>query len=65
MALLGLLGLREMLVDVLGGDEGPCKVVPLANSSGLGFFGWKTCISMKVTYRPLDAGQFIDVFGGV
>ena len=65
MALLSLIRLREMLVDVLDGDEGPCKVVPLANSSEPGFFGWKTCSSMKVMYRLLNAGQFVDVVDGV
>ena len=65
MGLLGLLRFREMLVDVLDGDEGPCKVVPLANYSEPGFFGWKTCSSMKVTYLLLDAGQFVDVVDGV
>ena len=65
MALLGILGLREMLIDVLDGDEGPCKVVSLVNSSEPGFFGWKTCSFMKVTYRPLNDGQFVDVVDGV
>ena len=65
MDLLSLLGLRKIIVDVLDGDKGPCKVVLLANSLEPGFFGWKTYSSMKVTYRPLNDGQFVDVVDGV
>ena len=65
MELLDIIRLREMLVDILDGGEGTCKVPPLANYLEPGFFGWKTCISMKVMHQPLDAGKFVDVIDGV
>ena len=54
-----------MLVDVIDGVEGTCKVVTLENSLEPGFFGCKNCSSMKVTYRPLNAGQFVGIVDGV
>ena len=57
MALLGLLGLRKILIHILDVDERPSEVVADADAVEPGSFGGKTGCAVKVAYCCLILGS--------
>ena len=64
VALLGLLGLRKILIHIFDVDERPSKVVAGADAAEPGSFGGKTGCAVKVAYCFFDAGELIHVVDG-
>ena len=62
MALLGLLGLGEKLMDVFDIDEGPGEVVSLEDGLEPCDLCWETCRAMDVSDGRLENWEIIDVF---
>ena len=64
VALLGLLRLREILINILDIDERPSEVVSCADASEPGGFGGKTCCAVKISYHFLNARELIHIVDG-
>ena len=61
VALLGFLGLGEILADILDVDEGPGYVAAFADGLDPGCLGGETCGAVKVSDGWIYVGEFIDV----
>ena len=64
VALLGLLGLMEILIHMLDVDERPSEVVAYADASESGSFGDKTCCTVKVSYCIFNARELVHIVDG-
>ena len=66
--ILGLLSLREMLVENFHVDEGPGEIISVADSLDPGCFWQETCSTAQVAHDLSDSRQLVhivDFVGGL
>ena len=64
VALLGLVGLREVFEHSLGREVGPRVVVPGSDGLEPCCLGWKSCTTMEVADDFFCGREFVDIVDG-
>ena len=64
LALLSFLRLREVLVDVGCGDQGPGQIVSVADALETCGFGGETCGGVELPDSAFNAGELVHVLDG-